>query len=108
MSENGEIRDKLGRILPGHALPGAGRPKDTPADKIRKKAQKELIAEYKEGLVEALQLISPVMIAKALEGDISAIKEVNDRALGKAAQSVDMTSKGDKLETGVVVLPSKE
>ena len=68
-----------------------GRPPDTEDDKIRKKATKELIAEYKEALGEALPLIRPVLIAKALEGDITAIKEIHDRVMDKAKQSTSIS-----------------
>lgn len=65
-----------------------GRPPDTEEGKIKKKATKELIREYKESLGEALPLIKPVLIAKALEGDISAIKEIHDRVMDKSRQNM--------------------
>lgn len=72
-----------------------GRPKDTPETKIAKKATKELIEEYKEALGESLNLIKPVLIAKALEGDVGAIKEIHDRVMDKAKQPTDMKLSGD-------------
>lgn len=81
-----------GKFIVGN--PGGGRPKDTEQDKIIKKATKELIAEYKEALGEALPLIKPVLIAKALEGDMSAIKEIHDRVMDKAKQQTDITTDG--------------
>ncbi len=66
-----------------------GRPPMTEEEKLLKKAQRDLIKEYKESLKEALPLISPVLIAKALEGDMPAIKEVNDRVMGKAKETVE-------------------
>lgn len=74
-----------------------GRPPDTPESKIIKKATKELIEEYKEALGESLPLIKPVLIAKALEGDMTAIKEIHDRVMDKAKQQTDITSGGDKI-----------
>lgn len=74
--------------------PGGGRPKDTPEQKLLKKASKEIIKEYKEALTEALPLIQPVIIAKALEGDISSIKEIHDRTMDKAKQPTDITTDG--------------
>lgn len=74
--------------------PGGGRPPETEHDKIIKKATKELIAEYKESLGEALPLIKPIIIAKALEGDMTAIKEIHDRVMDKAKQPTDITTGG--------------
>lgn len=72
-----------------------GRPTETEADKIKKKATKQLIEEYKEALGESLPLIKPVLIAKALEGDLASIKEINDRVMGKAEQKSDVKMSGD-------------
>lgn len=71
-----------------------GRPKDTPEAKIIKKATKQLIEEYKESLGESLPLIKPIIIAKALEGDMTAIKEIHDRVMDKSKQPTDITSGG--------------
>lgn len=92
---NSIIRDEKGRLLPGSNMNPSGRPKDTPESKIIKKAIKQLVAEYKEGLAEALPLIRPVLIAKAMEGDIPAIKEVHDRVMDKAKQATDVNTKID-------------
>lgn len=81
---------------------GPGRPEDTVQDKIIKKATKELIAEYKEALGEALPLIQPILIAKALEGDMAAIKEVHDRVMDKSKQPTDITSGGDTINQVLV------
>lgn len=75
----------------------AGRPPDTEQDKIVKKATKELIAEYKEALGESLPMIKPILIAKALEGDMQAIKEIHDRVMDKAKQPTDITSDGESI-----------
>lgn len=96
-NETGQIRDEQGRFIPGVSGNPDGRPPLTEEEKIVKKAQKELISEYKEKLAEALPLISPVLIAKAMEGDMQAIKEVNDRVMGKAEAKTDITSGGEKL-----------
>jgi hypothetical protein len=61
-----------------------GRPPETEEQKIIKKAQREMVAEYKEKLAEALIDISPILIKKAMDGDIIAIKEINDIVVGKA------------------------
>lgn len=90
-----EYLDENGLFKAGN--PGGGRPKDTEQDKIIKKATKELIKEYKESLGEALPLIKPVIIAKALEGDMTAIKEIHDRVMDKSKQPTDITTDGESL-----------
>lgn len=99
-SEIGEtriIRDEEGRFIPGVSGNPGGRPKDTEADKIKKKATKEIIKEYKEALGEALPLIKPVILAKALEGDMTAIKEIHDRVMDKSRQNVGLDGGGEGL-----------
>lgn len=91
---------ETGKFIPGN--PGGGRPKDTPEVKLMKRATKELIAEYKEALAEALPMIQPVLIAKAIRGDMVAIKEVHDRVMDKSKQPTDITSDGKPIQ---VVVP---
>ena len=83
-----EYLDENGLFKAGN--PGGGRPKDTEADKLKKKATKEIIKEYKEALGEALPMIQPILLAKALEGDMTAIKEIHDRVMDKARQNVGL------------------
>jgi len=91
-------RDELGRILPGQgSLNPEGRTKDTEEVKALRKASKLIIEEYKNALTSALPMIQPIIIAKALEGDITAIKEIHDRTMDKAKQSTDLTSNGGPL-----------
>jgi len=94
--ENGIKRKEDGTFDVGTA-PGPGRPPETTEDKIIKKATKELIKEYKESLGESLPLVKPIIIAKALEGDMTAIKEIHDRVMGKAEQHTDVTSGGQPI-----------
>lgn len=85
--------------------PGGGRPLNStipPEQLALKKATKELIAEYKEALGEALPLIKPILIAKALEGDMPAIKEIHDRVMDKSKQPTDITTDGESLNTALV------
>lgn len=89
-NQTGKIRDEQGRFIPGVSGNPDGRPPMTEEEKIVKKATKELVSEYKEKLAEALPLISPVLIAKAMDGDMQAIKEVNDRVMGKAKETMEM------------------
>ena len=94
----GEGRDKQGRFVPGVSGNPDGGNSLTEEDKIKKKAVKEIIEEYKNKLTEALPSISPVLIKKAKGGDMIAIKELHDRAMGKPHQTTDITSGGEKIE----------
>lgn len=84
-------RDSRGYFIVGTA-PGPGRTPETEEDKIRKKAMKKAIEDFAYELTLSLKKISPVLIQKALEGDINAIKEVNDRALGKPKNQVELST----------------
>lgn len=94
--KNGIKRNEDGTFAEGTA-PGPGRPLDTKEDVIVKRAIKELIKEYKEDLAQVLPQIKPVIISKALEGDMTAIKEIHDRVMDKSKQSTDITSGGEKI-----------
>ncbi len=100
--ETGIIRNELGQFIEGVSGNPDGRTPMTQEEKIVKKATKEFIAEFKEGLAKALPLISPVLIAKALDGDMQAIKEVNDRAMGKAEQHTDLTTNGKDIPAPII------
>lgn len=67
---------------------GPGRTPDTPEQKLEKKALKVIIKEYKEALADMLPEIQPILRKKALEGDMTAIKEVHDRVMDKSRQNV--------------------
>ncbi len=101
--ENGIKRKDDGTFDVG-TIGGPGRPIDTPEQKIIKKATKELIAEYKESLGESLPMIKPILIAKALEGDMTAIKEIHDRVMDKSKQPTDITSDGKPIQ---VIVPQQ-
>lgn len=98
-NENEYLDDNL-KFKEGN--PGGGRPKDTPETKLIKKAAKQIIAEYKQALSEALPLIQPVLITKAIEGDISAIKEIHDRTMDKSKQPTDLTTNGNDINQVLV------
>lgn len=87
-----------------------GRPPMTEEEKLKAKVQRDFAKEYKQSLMEALPLISPVLIAKAIEGDIQAIKEVNDRAIGKALQKqeTDITSNGNTIASVINIIKPNE
>lgn len=92
--ENKVVRNEKGQVIEGTPNPN-GRPIETPEKKAVRKAMKEMIKDYKEKLAEALENISPVLIAEALKGNIPAIKEINDRVMGKPEQQTDITSGGN-------------
>ncbi len=89
---------------PGESGNPNGRPPMTEAQRLEAKAKRDFVKEYKEALRDALPLISPVLIAKAMEGDMAAIKEVNDRVMGKAPQQTDITTNGKELPTPIMNL----
>ena len=66
--------------------PGGGRRPDTPEQIIEKKAIRQLVNEYKKDLADALPLISPVLIKKAIRGDLGSIKEINEVLIDKPKQ----------------------
>lgn len=103
MQETGTIRNEQGQFIKGVSGNPEGRKPDTLEDKIIKKATKELIAEYKEGLTKALSQIQPILIAKALEGDVPAIKEIHDRTMDKAKQSTEISGELNEKRTLVII-----
>jgi hypothetical protein len=52
--------------------------------------------------VPVKKIMARKLVTKGKEGDVQALKEFGDRVDGKSGQSVDLTSKGEKLE-GIVV-----
>ena len=82
--ENNKKQRVIGKPFPkGVSGNPNGRPIETPEQKLVKKAAQEFIEEHKEQLAASLPQISPVLIAKALGGDILAIKDIEDRVMGK-------------------------
>lgn len=94
-------RDERGLYLPGNP-PGPGRPPETQEQKIIKRTIKEIVKEYKENLAAALPQIEPVIIEKAVKGDMSAVKEIHDRVMGKSEQKTDITSGGEAIQPVLV------
>ena len=90
-------------FVPGVSGNPEGRPPETPEQKIVKRAIKELVKEYKEDLAQVLPQIRPILIAKAVEGDMVAIKEIHDRVMDKSKQPTDITSDGEKISNQVLV-----
>ena len=76
----------------GGARPGAGRKKE------QRTIQSEKLREYLiEQVIKEKSPIIKALIKKAKGGDTGAIKEILDRALGKAKESLDLTSGGEKI-----------
>lgn len=46
-----------------------------------------------------MPMIFQALVDKAKTGDVPAVKELFDRAFGKAFQQMDMTSRGEKIDT---------
>ena len=70
----------------GGARPGAGRPKD-------KKEKQTLVKEaallaLREMVLAEITPITQALIAKGKTGDVQAIRELFDRAFGKAPQAI--------------------
>jgi hypothetical protein len=83
-----EGRDEQGRWIKGVSGNPDGAEPWTEEEKLAKRATKQIIEAYKNKLAEALPKIEPVLVGKALEGDINAIKEINDRVMGKSKNVV--------------------
>jgi hypothetical protein len=85
-----------------------GRPPGIPNAKTRYQRMLGLLEEVKNpvtGEMEKLPLIEVMdlqLFKKARNGDIKAYQEIMNRLEGKAAQSVDVTSGGDKLPTIII------
>lgn len=84
-SETGVIRDEKGLFQKGTA-PGPGREKETEDEIFKKRALKKIIKDYEEKLTEILPEIPGVLRTEAKKGNMIAIKEINDRVLGKSLQ----------------------
>ena len=88
--ETGNIRDEQGRWIKGVSGNPEGRPTETEEEKIKRQALKEIKENYINRLTEALPKIDPVLIQKGIDGDLIAIKEINDRVLGKSRMTVGL------------------
>ncbi len=100
--EKNDYLDENNRFKVGN--PGGGRKPESQETKLIRKAAKDIIADYKQALAEALPMIQPVLIAKAIDGDIQAIKELHDRSMDKAKQNTDITSKGESIVANINII----
>lgn len=53
-------------------------------------------------------LMTLAMIKKAKDGDVNAYKELMDSAYGKTAQSIDITSKDEKISSPTTIIAAPE
>ncbi len=96
------------KFKPGQSGNPAGRPPGIPNAKTRYKRLLELVTKKANpvtGEIEEftqLELMDMAIFNKALKGDLRAYKEVMDRLEGTSAQSVDLTSGGEKLPTVII------
>lgn len=68
----------------------------------RKKGSKSLASEaYRQFLIKEVSKekgpIVAALIEKAKRGDVLALREINDRVLGRATEHVDLTSGGNPI-----------
>lgn len=90
------------QFKPGQSGNPNGRPpKEWTWSGLLKEKMEAMIGE--DGLT-IKDAVASSLLTKAMEGDVSAIKEVGNRVDGMPAQALDLTSKGDKLESPMVVI----
>lgn len=70
----------------GGKRPGAGRPKDSKEKQTLVKEQ--ALLRLRELVLKEIDPVTEALIAKAKTGDVPAIKELFDRAFGKAPQAI--------------------
>jgi hypothetical protein len=81
-------RNKNGKLEKGSVLNPNGRPKG----KMMATIIKDFLLEIPEGKTETYAKLIAMSLAKqAMKGDMTAIKEVNDRMDGKATQRQEIT-----------------
>jgi len=98
--KNQETRNEKGQFLPGVSGNPAGKP---PGTRHMSTLLEEAIKRVAEdtGTAEDVQIVA-ALIKKAKTGDIQAIREIWDRIEGKAPQSLDLTTGGEKLQVQVI------
>jgi len=96
----------------GGARKGAGRKPDPERQAVIR--LKKEISDFISGTdpvkkQKRMLVVTQALYKEASHGNIQAIKEWNDRAIGKAKESVDVTSDGEKLDTYTIkIIPPKE
>jgi hypothetical protein len=80
----------------------SGNPKGRPKLPDIREALAKVLADEKDGIT-ALEATLAALRAKAVRGDVRAAEVLLDRAFGKSAQTVDVTSGGEKIVTPPIV-----
>ena len=80
----------------------SGNPKGRPKLPDLKDALAKVLADEQNGMT-ALEATLAALRAKAVRGDVRAAEVLLDRAFGKSAQTVDVTSGGEKIVTPPIV-----
>ena len=91
----GDNRQPDGTFGPGNNANPGGRPLDTEEYKLKRLVLKKVIANYQESLAEILPDLPPVLKAKALSGDIQAIKEIHSRVMGDPPKDLNIGQSPD-------------
>jgi alkylation response protein AidB-like acyl-CoA dehydrogenase len=80
----------------------SGNPKGRPKLPDIRDALAKVLADEKDGIT-ALEATLAALRAKAVRGDVRAAEVLLDRAFGKSAQTMDVTSAGEKIVTPPIV-----
>lgn len=107
-TELNRIPDEKGRMVfpPGVSGNPAGRPKGSFSlvEMIKNKLQeqaKDKDKTYAEYFID--QLIKKTVV----DGDVTMMRDILNRVDGMPQQKVDMTTQGEKIQSGVIVLPQR-
>jgi len=79
-----------------------GNPKGRPKLPDIREALAKVLADEKDGMT-ALEATLAALRAKAVRGDVRAAEVLLDRAFGKAGQTLDVTSAGEKIVTPPII-----
>lgn len=95
---------ETGKFVKGN--PGGGRPKGSFSlvEMIKNKLQeqaKDKDKTYAEYFID--QLIKKTVV----DGDVTMMRDILNRVDGMPQQKVDMTTQGEKIQSGVIVLPQR-
>lgn len=100
-AKKGEVRNPKGR---GKGVPNAKTRYQRILNLIEK-VKNPVTGEIEEFTVA--EIMDMKIMQKARSGDLPAYKEIMDRLEGKAAQSVDVTSDGEKI-SNMIYMPAKK